>query len=305
MKKTSLQLGGLALALSSAFAAAPALAALPLRVEQALLLIRSSCTTPGAGLDVRASGEGRLNLRLVDGNGVRGATSLVHEDVDLFTEVTSALQARQPFELSACTDLRNNEVISALLGLPEGVPPLPASRPAPTPLPVLPSAPPPPPPAAAVAPPPAPASDGFPRYQDALVRATGQRSSVANSARSTLIPVRIENLGADSLLIGHDSREAVTVVTDTGETTYNQGGCGIVGVRQLDLHYLSASQQQDPMLYTQVMPQGSVTLQLSCDVRTTDWRAISSLTANLPLIRLEGSRVVRFTVNLGGIPVNR
>jgi hypothetical protein len=64
----------------------PAAAAIPQHIEQAIVLIRGACTLPGASLDIKPSGDGRLDLRFAMPNGVRRLVQLANRDVELYQE---------------------------------------------------------------------------------------------------------------------------------------------------------------------------------------------------------------------------
>jgi hypothetical protein len=145
-------------------------------------------------------------------------------------------------------------------------------------------------------------SANFPIYEDAFLRAKGLRSSLGSGGLNTVIPVRIENKGDAAVLLGHDS-EVVTVISDTGETNNHPSGCGLSGIRSFQLGNLQ--RPLDQLNYTRIMPRGNITLQIRCALATADSKKINSLNVNVPLVRVENEQVVRFTINLDGIPVSK
>jgi hypothetical protein len=124
-------------------------------VEQAIQMLRGACVLKGAHLEMGRPGDGRLHMRVSEGGRVRGVTNLVHEDVELFNDMTMEALTRQSLDLSACMQPGVDQIVAALLELPREIRNLPLAAPAaatpapstvyiPPPLPA--QAPPPPPP---------------------------------------------------------------------------------------------------------------------------------------------------------------
>jgi hypothetical protein len=101
----------------------------PAHVDQAVLLLRGGCGLENAKLDLSTGNDGRLHLQLSIGGTPRARTSLVHGDVERFTDLTLRLQGEQSLAMSACTGQAVNQIIGALLSLPPEVASLPLSPP--------------------------------------------------------------------------------------------------------------------------------------------------------------------------------
>lgn len=115
-------LAGLALV-----AAAGTAQAGPAHVDQAVLLLRAGCGLDNARLDLNTGNDGRLYLQLSTGGTPRARTSLVHADVERFTDITLKLQGEQTLAASACMGQAVNQIIGTLLSLPPDVASLPLS----------------------------------------------------------------------------------------------------------------------------------------------------------------------------------
>ena len=148
----------------------------------------------------------------------------------------------------------------------------------------------------------APSASSLPKYEDKHLRATGMTSSLGNNGENTVIPVKIENRTEADLLIGHDS-EVVTAITDTGETNGNTGGCNMSGVRGFHLENLQ--KPYDPLLFSAIAPGGSITLQITCFFKVSDPVKVNRINVNVPLVRLDGESVKRFTLNISDIPTSK
>lgn len=99
----------------------------PAHVDQAVLLLRAGCGLENAKLDLGTDNDGRLHLQLSVGGTPRARTSLVHGDVERFTDITLKLQGEQSLAMSACMGQAVNQIIGTLLGLPANVASLPLS----------------------------------------------------------------------------------------------------------------------------------------------------------------------------------
>ncbi|MEY4414902.1 MAG: hypothetical protein RIQ53_2195, partial [Pseudomonadota bacterium] len=67
-------------------------------VERAVLMLRAGCQIEQARLDLDPRDDGRLWLSLSEGPALRARVSLVHADVQAFTERTLKLQGTQSLQ---------------------------------------------------------------------------------------------------------------------------------------------------------------------------------------------------------------
>ncbi|MEK8028636.1 hypothetical protein [Pseudaquabacterium rugosum] len=164
-------------------------------VERAVLMLRAGCQIEQARLDLDPRDDGRLWLSLSEGPALRARVSLVHADVQAFTERTLKLQGTQSLQASGCMGQAVNRIIGSLLKLPPDVASLPLSVPVPSPAPApvpVPAA----PPVAAVPPPPVETPPVVATVQPAPAApppATGERVIDSGPFRWTFEPVVVQS----------------------------------------------------------------------------------------------------------------
>jgi hypothetical protein len=162
------------------------------QVDQAMTLIRATCTLPNTALEMRPTPEGRLELRITLADGQRRSMALARRDLDSFTDTAAQLMSRLSFDLTGCMEPYLNEAMAGLAGLPDrptAAAPPPYVPPA-LPTPVLPALPTPVPPApgpvAAASAPPRPV---LPTTGDLPVAFVNNPGLAASAPAGTAAPV--------------------------------------------------------------------------------------------------------------------
>jgi hypothetical protein len=84
-------------------------------VEQAIAFLRSACVTSGSSLELKASGDGSLQVRSILGSGVKGSVTLTKKELEGFADAASALGAQQASEMRNCMKPYIDKILAALL----------------------------------------------------------------------------------------------------------------------------------------------------------------------------------------------
>lgn len=145
-----------------------------------------------------------------------------------------------------------------------------------------------------------PPSVPFSGWETSALRATGSVASLNGDGKNASVAVRLENKTDSEVLFAHDT-EVIAVVTNTGETVGNSGGCSLSGVRTIQVANLP--KEIDPLAFSAIAPRSAITLNLGCFLVLRTPSNVSSLGATIPLVQLVNGQLKRFTVDVAGIPV--
>lgn len=84
-------------------------------VETAITFLKAACVTSGVSLDIKASGDGSLQLRSLAESGIKGAVKLSKTEVEGFADAASTLSAQQASEMRVCMKPYIDKILCELL----------------------------------------------------------------------------------------------------------------------------------------------------------------------------------------------
>ncbi len=226
------------------------------QVDQALALMRATCSLPNTALEIKPTPEGRLELVIALASGQRRALALARTDLDTFTEAATKAVANQPTDLTGCMNPYIDEVMAGLTQLPAKPTGLPAPPVAvPPPVVAAPSAPALPktgdlpvglinnPGSATVVAVAAPGAAAAPPAADLVVKVNGCRAAGRHVvcdvkvANNTSKDMKLVIQGAYSKLLGEDGSQLQAIWASMG----NQQGDMRYGTHQAVLNLIAGA----------------------------------------------------------------
>jgi hypothetical protein len=93
------------------------------KVQQAISFLQAACVTKGTSLDLKASGDGSLQVSKILTSGINGSVTLSKKELEGFADAASELSVKQASEMRECMKPYIDKIINALLtGTAEGFP---------------------------------------------------------------------------------------------------------------------------------------------------------------------------------------